>query len=49
MPSIGILKELKDNKVFRVALLFLFLILFLVTRLPRIKDDIVNPDGTNWH
>ena len=49
MPSIGILKELKDKKVFRFALLFLFLVLFAITRLPRLKDDVVNPDGTNWH
>jgi hypothetical protein len=49
MLSIKTLKELKDKKAFRTALLFLFLVLFFATRLPRLKDDIVNPDGTLWH
>lgn len=29
--------------------IILFIVLFLATRLPRLHNDVINPDGVNWH
>lgn len=38
----------KVNKLY-VGLLLAFILLFAITRLPRLYDDTINPDGVNWH
>ncbi len=39
----------KDFSKKRVLLVLCFVILFFVTRVPRLQNDIINPDGVNWH
>lgn len=39
----------KLNRYREIALLFLFLFLFFATRVPRLNNDTINPDGVNWH
>lgn len=41
----------KSIKLSKKVLVFslIFLVLFLGTRLPRISNDEINPDGVNWH
>lgn len=33
----------------KYLLLFIFVLLFLLTRLPSLGYDVINPDGVNWH
>jgi hypothetical protein len=33
----------------RFAALALFVVFFYLTRVPRLENDIINPDGVNWH
>jgi len=33
----------------RLFLLILFVLGFFLTRVPRLQNDIINPDGVNWH
>lgn len=38
----------KVNKSY-LALILAFTLVFLLTRLPRLYNDTINPDGVNWH
>ena len=40
---------LKYEKFWPIFLIFLFSILFFLTRLPGLKNDVINPDGSLWH
>lgn len=42
-------KKVSENKWSKILLLVLFSGLFLATRLPRLKNDVINPDGVLWH
>ncbi|NMB69993.1 phospholipid carrier-dependent glycosyltransferase [candidate division WWE3 bacterium] len=33
----------------RIGLILIFVLVYLVTRVPRLQNDIINPDGVNWH
>ncbi len=39
----------KNKKTLPIFLIFLFSIFFLFTRLPGLKNDIINPDSALWH
>ena len=39
----------KNKKTIPILLTFLFSIFFLSTRLPRLANDVINPDGVLWH
>ena len=41
-----LLKRILNNKK---LLILVFIFLFLLTRLPKLGVDVVNPDGVNWH
>ena len=41
--------RLKNKKYLPLFLLLIFSILFFATRLPGLKDDVINPDGAIWH
>jgi cbb3-type cytochrome oxidase subunit 3 len=40
---------LKYEKFWPIFLISLFSILFFLTRLPGLKNDVINPDGSLWH
>jgi 4-amino-4-deoxy-L-arabinose transferase-like glycosyltransferase len=42
-------EKISSTRKGRYALIFVFVLLFLVTRLPRLHNDVINPDGANWH
>jgi len=39
----------KISNIKKLSWLLAFLCLFLITRVPRINNDTINPDGVNWH
>ncbi|HPD73714.1 MAG TPA: glycosyltransferase family 39 protein [bacterium] len=39
----------KNKKTLPILLMFLFPVLFFSTRIPGIKNDIINPDSSLWH
>ena len=39
----------KNKKTLPIFLIFLFSVLFFSTRLPGLKNDIINPDSALWH
>ncbi|MBP7785807.1 hypothetical protein KA062_00930, partial [Patescibacteria group bacterium] len=39
----------KNKKTLPILLMFLFAVLFFSTRLPRLANDVINPDGVLWH
>lgn len=39
----------KNKKTLPILLMFLFSGFFLLTRLPRLANDVINPDGVLWH
>ena len=41
--------RLKNKKYLPLFLLLIFSVLFFATRLPGLKDDVINPDGAAWH
>ncbi|HQG78710.1 MAG TPA: hypothetical protein PK564_00005, partial [bacterium] len=41
--------RLKNKKYLPFFLLLIFSVLFFATRLPGLKDDVINPDGAAWH
>jgi len=43
------LKKIKEKKYFPVLLVVIFSLLFIATRLPRLADDVINPDAVLWH
>ena len=42
------INSLKKNHLTLISIL-LFVVIFVVTRYPRLNNDIINPDGVNWH
>lgn len=40
---------LKNKNTLPILLIFLFSVFFLCTRLPRLANDVINPDGVLWH
>lgn len=40
---------LRYEKFLPVLLIFVFSILFFLTRIPRLANDVINPDGVLWH
>lgn len=49
MQRENLTKKVKELNVKTIIFLLLFSGLFLLTRVPRLQNDIVNPDGVNWH
>jgi len=45
----SLLKKADKNKKAQFYLLLLFSLFFFATRLPRLNNDVINPDGVNWH
>lgn len=42
--------EKLNNKInLRLLAIFVFIIFYFITRVPRLDSDIINPDGVNWH
>lgn len=46
---IHFLGSAQENVFARGFLLALFVLCFYATRIPRLKNDIINPDAVNWH
>ena len=49
MQGENLIKVIKKVNVNTIIVLLLFSCVFLLTRVPRLQNDIVNPDGVNWH
>ena len=47
--SLASFKNLKDKKYMPFLLMVFFAIAFFSTRLPRLANDIINPDAVLWH
>lgn len=47
--SVPFLKKLTEEKNLKTFLVLVFSILFFATRLPRLANDVINPDGVLWH
>lgn len=43
------ISKAESSKLVQVFYIAIFVIFFLVTRIPGLKTDVINPDGVNWH